>query len=93
MQIPIVINASGPLPEGKDIYFLAPEEKIMEVVLPNITSDGIYIRLNRIDDDEGKQVNVIAYDKSQSINGQTNLNIPVDTGFEIISINNMWRAI
>lgn len=93
MQIPIIITASGKLPSDKDIYLIDPSKNDIIVTLPDITADGIYYRLCRIDNELSNNVIVNASNPSETINGKTSISITDNTGIEVISINNVWYSI
>lgn len=95
LQTPIIITNSGPLPPNYDIYLIDASNDSLTVILPNITCDGTYFRICRIDNNSDNSVTINPYAPSQTINGNGSTSIspgPV-SGIELVSLNDVWYSI
>lgn len=87
---PVLITNSGTFPDDMDLYLISGDSNNIQITLPDITADGIYFKLYRVDTNNANTVTIVPFTSSQLINGAQELSLPISANGELVSLNNIW---
>jgi hypothetical protein len=99
LKSPILIKTDSTTPPENDLYIIDASDKSLKITLPDITCDGMYIRLSRVDNNILTTVEIITFENTEniiysSLNSSTNkINLDVGTRLGLVSLNNNWYSV
>ena len=93
LKSPILIKTNQNTNPDNDLFLLDASSNDVTITLPDITCDGLYFRICRIDTNTANTVTVRSFNDIQTINGRPYITLNIESKVGIVSFGYIWYSV